>query len=198
MRPSPYPSAPTPQEASGLLPHPGQPLRGASWWWGHQGAVQTPQDQGTHAATRHPLLKRPVGNPPPQASPTPRSLQLDCISSQQRAVWALALPQHRTGGSLWPPGSEPGPRGTQGYDFSLRSSCGWTLWPAQPLLGSRCSQERKTASPQGKEGFSCRPVSAQSLGSRHGASVPVHRENTLLGLFAKCRFWTNVRKSLSE
>ena len=198
MRPSPYPSAPTPQEASGLLPHPGQPLRGASWWWGHQGAVQTPQDQGTHAATRHPLLKRPVGNPPPQASPTPRSLQLDCISCQQRAVWALALPQHRTGGSLWPPGSEPGPRGTQGYDFSLRSSCGWTLWPAQPLLGSRCSQERKTASPQGKEGFSCRPVSAQSLGSRHGASVPVHRENTLLGLFAKCRFWTNVRKSLSE
>lgn len=50
-----YPSAPTPQEASGLPPHPGQPLRGASWRWGHQGAVQTPQDQGTHAATRHPL-----------------------------------------------------------------------------------------------------------------------------------------------
>ena len=103
----------------------------------------------------------PWGSPPHRPPLHPKVCNWT-VSRVNKAVWALAVPQHRTSRHLWPPGLEPDPRGKEGCDLSLRPSCRWALQPAQPLLGSRCPQERKAASPQGGEGFSHRPVPAQS------------------------------------
>ena len=65
-------------------------------------------------------------------------------------------------GFLWRFAEEVSTGRAEVCDLSLRPSCRWALQPAQPLLGSRCPQERKAASPQGGEGFSHRPVPAQS------------------------------------
>lgn len=142
-----------------------------------------------------PAAELPRGEPPATGLPyTPKFATGRYLKSTKRCLGTGPAPAQ----NQWTPLPRARSLVQGAHDLSLRSSCGWALQSAQPLLGSRRSQKRKTASLQGKEGFPCRPVSARSPGSRHGAPVPVHRENTLLGLFAKCTFWTKVRKSLSE
>lgn len=94
--------------------------------------------------------------------------------------------------TLWPLGLEPDPRGTAGCDLSLRPSCRWALQPAQPCWGPGAPRREKQQVPREESASHADQSQLSPPGSTHRASVPVHRENTLLGLSVKCKFWTNT------
>ena len=106
-----------------------------------------PAGPGNTRSYPAPAAETPRGEPPATGLPyTPKFATGLYLKSTKSCLGIGPAPAQNWWTPL-APGLRAWPEATRGYDLSLRSSCGWALRPAQPLLGSRRSQERKTASP---------------------------------------------------
>ena len=156
-----------------------------------RGGADSAGPRSTHGCPA-PAAKTARGDPPPTGLPcTPKFATGLRLESTNSCLGPAPVPAQNQR-TLWPLGLEPDPRGTAGCNLSLRPSCRWALQPAQPCRGPGAPRREKQQVPREESASHADQSQLSPPGSTHRASVPVHRENTLLGLSAKCKFWTNT------